>query len=171
MARGPVEQEFEIPPSTTSSSLVSAWATDTEAPINQVNAPRPPIQLLKERRKCRQCSSSPSLYVGVVIGAGLASGQDLLQYSLSARRAWIGIAVLGILNIVFGVVALQLGSYYRSGHHDEVFERIALPLVRLTIDIIPFLRASAMGVVMFRRGSEPNAKFGIPAWAGSDLQF
>ena len=63
-------------------------------------------------------------YVGVVIGAGLASGQDLLQYFLSfGAKGLIGIAALGVLNVVFGVVALQLGSYYRSGHHDEVFER------------------------------------------------
>ena len=68
----------------------------------------------------KQYLSVAFAYVGVVIGAGLASGQDLLQYFLSfGAKGLIGIAVLGVLNIVFGVVALQLGSYYRSGHHDE----------------------------------------------------
>ena len=70
-------------------------------------------------------------YVGVIVGAGLASGQDLLQYFLSfGAVGLIGIAALGVLNIIFGVVALQLGSYFRSGHHDEVFERITHPAVR-----------------------------------------
>ena len=46
-------------------------------------------------------------YVGVIIGAGLASGQDLLQYFLSfGAKGLIGIAVLGVLNVVFGVVAV-----------------------------------------------------------------
>ena len=73
-------------------------------------------------------------YVGVIVGAGLASGQDLLQYFLSfGAVGLIGIAALGVLNVIFGVVALQLGSYYRSGHHDEVFERITHPAVRRVI--------------------------------------
>lgn len=76
-------------------------------------------------------------YVGVIVGAGLASGQDLLQYFLSfGATGLIGIAALGVLNIIFGVVALQLGSYFRSGHHDEVFERITHPAVRRVIDVV-----------------------------------
>ena len=58
----------------------------------------------------KQYLSVAFAYVGVVIGAGLASGQDLLQYFLSfGAKGLIGIAVLGVLNVVFGVVALQLG--------------------------------------------------------------
>ena len=41
-------------------------------------------------------------YVGVIVGAGLASGQDLLQYFLSfGAPGLIGIAALGVLNIIF----------------------------------------------------------------------
>ena len=88
-------------------------------------------------------------YVGVIIGAGLASGQDLLQYFLSfGAKGLIGIAVLGVLNVVFGVVALQLGSYYRSGHHDEVFERITHPALRRVIDVVLVFSGFAMGFVM-----------------------
>lgn len=88
-------------------------------------------------------------YVGVIIGAGLASGQDLLQYFLSfGAKGLIGIVVLGVLNVVFGVVALQLGSYYRSGHHDEVFERITHPALRRVIDVVLVFSGFAMGFVM-----------------------
>ena len=55
-------------------------------------------------------------YVGVIVGAGLASGQDLLQYFLSfGAPGLIGIAALGVLNIIFGVVALQLGFLLSLG--------------------------------------------------------
>ena len=58
-------------------------------------------------------------YVGVIVGAGLASGQDLLQYFLAfGAKGLIGIVALGVLNVIFGVVALQLGSYFRSDNHD-----------------------------------------------------
>ena len=41
-------------------------------------------------------------YVGVMIGAGVSSGQDLLQYFVSFG-AWglIGVIVLGILHVGF----------------------------------------------------------------------
>lgn len=119
----------------------------------------------------KQYLSVAFAYVGVVIGAGLASGQDLLQYFLSfGAKGLIGIAVLGVLNIVFGVVALQLGSYYRSGHHDEVFERIAPPLVRRMIDVVLVFSGFAMGFVMLSgAGANLEQQFGIPAWAGSAI--
>jgi len=110
-------------------------------------------------------------YVGVVIGAGLASGQDLLQYFLSfGAKGVIGIAALGVLNVVFGVVALQLGSYYRSGHHDEVFERITHPALRRVIDVVLVFSGFAMGFVMLAgAGANLEQQFGLPAWAGSAL--
>ena len=72
-----------------------------------------------------------------------------LQYFLSfGAKGLIGIAALGVLNVVFGVVALQLGSYYRSGHHDEVFERITHPALRRVIDVVLVFSGFAMGFVM-----------------------
>ena len=110
-------------------------------------------------------------YVGVIIGAGLASGQDLLQYFLSfGAKGLIGIAALGVLNVVIGVVALQLGSYYRSGHHDEVFERITHPALRRVIDVVLVFSGFAMGFVMLAgAGANLEQQFGLPAWAGSAL--
>lgn len=45
--RGPVEQEFEIPQHYKLITGFCLGYADSEAPINQVNAPRPPIQLLE----------------------------------------------------------------------------------------------------------------------------
>ena len=108
-------------------------------------------------------------YVGVIVGAGLASGQDLLQYFLSfGAPGLIGIAALGVLNIIFGVVALQLGSYFRSGHHDDVFECITHPVVRRVIDVVLVFSGFAMGFVMLAgAGANLEQQFGLPAWAGS----
>ena len=51
--------------------------------------------------------SAAFAYVGVIVGAGLASGQDLLQYFLAyGAIGLIGIVALGVLNIIFGAVAL-----------------------------------------------------------------
>ena len=110
-------------------------------------------------------------YVGVIVGAGLASGQDLLQYFLAfGAKGLIGIVALGVLNVIFGVVALQLGSYFRSDNHDEVFERITHPVLRRVIDVVLIFSAFTMGFVMLAgAGANLQQQFGVPTWAGSLL--
>ena len=110
-------------------------------------------------------------YVGVIVGAGLASGQDLLQYFLAfGAKGLIGIVALGVLNVIFGVVALQLGSYFRSDNHDEVFERITHPVLRRVIDVVLIFSAFTMGFVMLAgAGATLQQQFGVPTWAGSLL--
>ena len=110
-------------------------------------------------------------YVGVIVGAGLASGQDLLQYFLAfGAKGLIGIVALGVLNVIFGVVALQLGSYFRSDNHDEVFERITHPVLRRVIDVVLIFSAFTMGFVMLAgAGANLQQQFGVPTWAGSAI--
>ena len=110
-------------------------------------------------------------YVGVIIGAGLASGLVLLEYFLSfGSIGFVGIVGVGLLNVLFGGIALQLGSYYRSDNHDEVFERIAHPALRRVIDVVLVFSGFAMGFVMLAgAGANLEQQFGMPAWAGSAL--
>ena len=69
-------------------------------------------------------------YVGVMIGAGVSSGQDLLQYFVSFR-AWglIGVIVLSVLHVGFGRLMISLGSYYRSDDHSVVLAEISHPVI------------------------------------------
>ncbi|MDU4411681.1 MAG: hypothetical protein E7I58_09050, partial [Streptococcus sp.] len=54
-------------------------------------------------------------YVGIIVGAGLSSGQDLMQYFVSfGLVGLLGVLVLAVLNAFFGKIILTLGSYYRS---------------------------------------------------------
>ena len=70
-------------------------------------------------------------YVGVIVGAGLSSGQDLMQYFVSfGRQGIIGVILLAVLNIVFGKIIVTLGCYYDSDSHQDVLEQVAHPLSR-----------------------------------------
>lgn len=72
--------------------------------------------------------------------------------------------------MLFWGIALQLGSYYRSDNHDEVFERIAHPALRRVIDVVLVFSGFAMGFVMLAgAGANLEQQFGMPAWAGSAL--
>lgn len=108
-------------------------------------------------------------YIGVIIGAGLSSGQDLLQYFLGfGKIGLVAVVILGILNALFGKIMLTLGCYYRADNHEEVFSQIAHPIITRFIDIVLVIGSFVMGFVMVAgAGSNLNQQFGIPSWLGA----
>ncbi len=108
-------------------------------------------------------------YIGVIVGAGLSSGQDLLQYFLSfGKKGLIGVILLGILNIIFGRIMVTLGCYYRSDNHEAVFSEITHPIMTRIIDIVLAVGSFSMGFVMVAgAGSNLQQQFGIPFFIGS----
>ena len=110
-------------------------------------------------------------YVGVLIGAGLSSGQDLMQYFVSYGKLGIfGTIILGVLSVVFGKIIITLGSYFRSNDHFEVLSQIAGPITNKILDISLIISCFVIGFVMIAgAGSNLNQQFGMPSWAGALL--
>jgi len=108
-------------------------------------------------------------YIGVIVGAGLSSGQDLLQYFLCfGKVGLVGVALLGVLNAIFGRIMVTFGSYYRAENHEEVFAQITHPLITRILDVILIVGSFAMGFVMVAgAGSNLQQQFGVPSWIGA----
>lgn len=110
-------------------------------------------------------------YVGVMIGAGVSSGQDLLQYFVSFG-AWglIGVIVLGVLHVGFGCLMIALGSYYQSDDHSVVLAEISHPVIYRILDIALIITCFIFGFVMTAgAGANLNQQFGMPFWVGAFL--
>lgn len=108
-------------------------------------------------------------YVGVIVGAGLSSGQDILQYFLSfGKIGMIGIVFLGIMNILFGRIIVTLGCYYQSDNHQDVLTQISNPLITRIIDFSLILSNFIIGFVMIAgAGANLKQQLGIPSWVGA----
>ncbi len=108
-------------------------------------------------------------YVGVVVGAGLSSGQDILQYFLSfGKRGIVAVIALGIMNVIFGRIIVTLGSYYQPDSHQDVLNEIAHPVVNKIIDIALIVSGFIIGFVMVAgAGANLHQQFGIPSWLGA----
>lgn len=108
-------------------------------------------------------------YIGVIIGAGLSSGQDLLQYFLCfGKIGLLGVLLLGVLNAIFGRIMVTFGCYYRAENHEEVFSQITHPFFTRVLDIVLVLGSFVMGFVMVAgAGSNLNQQFGIPSAIGA----
>lgn len=110
-------------------------------------------------------------YIGIIIGAGLSSGQDLLQYFLCfGKKGLIGVVLLGLLNIIFGWIMVTLGCYYRADNHEQVFSQITHPVITRILDIVLVVGSFVMGFVMIAgAGSNLHQQFSISPWIGSLL--
>ncbi len=107
-------------------------------------------------------------YIGVIVGAGLSSGQDLLQYFISfGQIGLVGVLLLGLLNAAFGKIMLTLGCYYRADNHEEVFAQISHPIITRLLDFVLIAGSFIMGFVMIAgAGSNLEQQFGLPFWIG-----
>lgn len=86
-------------------------------------------------KEFKESVSIAMAYVGVIVGAGLSSGQDILQYFLSFGKQGIwGILLFCVLNVIFGKIIVTLGSYFRSNSHSEVLGAVAGPVTNRIID-------------------------------------
>ncbi|MEQ0488001.1 hypothetical protein ABLW17_02900 [Anaerococcus murdochii] len=102
-------------------------------------------------------------YVGVLTGAGLASGQELLQYFVSLGKGGIlGISLVGILHMVIGGILLILGSHYLATDHSDVFDEITNKFISKFMDFSLIFTCFVVGFVMLAgAGSNLNQAFGV----------
>lgn len=110
-------------------------------------------------------------YVGVLTGAGLASGQELMQYFLSFGLPGLyGIAVVGVLHVVVGGIVLQLGSHFVAQSHIDVLDEVTSTAVTKLMDYALIVNCFLMGFVMIAgAGSNLEQQFGLAPWVGSLL--
>lgn len=117
----------------------------------------------------KQSLSIAMAYVGVLVGAGLSSGQDIMQYFLSfGSIGLLGVVLLGVLNIVFGRIIITLGCHYQSESHHEVLAQITHPIIHRIIDFTLICSCFVVGFVMVAgAGANLEQQFGLPAWLGA----
>ena len=109
--------------------------------------------------------------VGLTVGAGFASGQEVIQYFLSFGY-WgiVGAAVAGISIAVFSGWVYQLGSYYLADDHSAVFKSVSRPWIAKYMDITTMFTLFCIGFVMVAgAGANLNQQFGLPTWVGSAI--
>lgn len=112
-------------------------------------------------------------FVGLLVGAGFATGQEVIQYFISF--GWIGIigaVIAGIVMSVAGAAILQLGSYFLADEHNKVFSNISHPVMSKILDTAVTVTLFCVGFVMLAgAGSNIEQQFGIPPWVGAAVML
>ena len=112
-------------------------------------------------------------YVGIVIGAGFASGQEVLQYF--AAFGWRGIAGASLAAIVIAVTTMiifQFGSYLLAYEHNQVLEELRFPWLTRILDLSVIITLFSIGFVMFAgAGANLQQQWGAHPWIGAFLML
>ena len=109
--------------------------------------------------------------VGLIVGAGFASGQEMMQYFVAFGRWGIAGAVLaGVVMAAAAAAVLSLASYFLAGEHTAVFDRISSPIMSRILDVAVMVTLFSTGFVMFAgAGANLRQQFDLPLWVGSLL--
>ncbi|MCY3077927.1 hypothetical protein ODY58_03015 [Aerococcus sp. JJEM-2022b] len=110
-------------------------------------------------------------YVGVIVGAGFASGQEAFQYYVAFGREGIFALILSCFFFAMGgYLLLVYGFRYSAEDHRIVFDKISSPIIAKLIDLAINLSLFLIGFVMIA-GAGTNLKliFSLPTWVGSIL--
>jgi uncharacterized membrane protein YkvI len=112
-----------------------------------------------------------SALVGIIVGAGFASGQEVLQYFTSFGMIGIvGAIISAALFAYMGMTMTRLGSRMQATSHRDTIHKISGKLLGTIIDYIIIFTLFGVGVVMIAGGgSILNQQFGLPVFVGNLL--
>lgn len=110
-------------------------------------------------------------YVGALTGAGLASGQELMQYFMAFGITGVkSVVLVAILHFAFGGITVSLGSFFLAREQGDVLGEIAPPLIQKILDLGLMATCFIIGFVMIAgAGSNLHQEFGLPLWVGAAL--
>ncbi|MGN1402338.1 MAG: hypothetical protein ACI4XL_12650 [Bacillus sp. (in: firmicutes)] len=108
-------------------------------------------------------------FVGVIVGAGFGSGQEILQffsnfgvYSLPA------IVIATIIFIFIGMQIAQLGSHIHATSHKQIINMICGRYLGTAVDVLLSFFLFGVAVIMIAgAGSLLEQQFNIPAFYGA----
>ncbi|MFS0781321.1 hypothetical protein [Bacillus sp. 1P06AnD] len=108
-------------------------------------------------------------YIGIIIGAGFASGQEVLQFFTSfGAYSILGVAVAAMLFAFLGMQVTQLGSKLQAVSHKGIINHICGRYAGPIVDIaISFFLFGVTVVMIAGSGSIFEEQFGIPSIVGA----
>lgn len=112
-----------------------------------------------------------SAFIGIIVGAGFASGQEILQYFTSFGYLGIWAAILATALFAYmGMSLTRLGSRMQTTSHKDALYGIGGKYGGFIMDIIIILTLFGVGVVMIAgAGSIFSQQFGLPAALGNTM--
>lgn len=109
-----------------------------------------------------------AVFIGTIVGAGLASGQEIKQFfTLYGYKSFIGILLCGIVYILTGKMIISLSIKHELKSYNQLIEFVSPNCFGHAINYLMsiFLLCSA-GIILAGSGALIHQFFGISKWFG-----
>ncbi|HWI61982.1 MAG TPA: hypothetical protein VNT75_09100 [Symbiobacteriaceae bacterium] len=110
-------------------------------------------------------------YVGTIVGAGFASGQETLRFFASyGRSGLMGIAVATVLFCVYGILVMDLGRRLQARSHREILHLACGPtLGRIMDGVITLFLGATLTIMIAGGGAVFTEQLGLHRGIGAVL--
>jgi len=110
-----------------------------------------------------------AVYIGTVVGAGFASGQEVLQFfTFFGLPGLLGLAFAAVMFVFFGLIILELGKRLNADSHREVIHYAGGRWLGTVFDgVITFFLFGALTAMAAGAGAVFREQFGLAPVLGS----
>lgn len=104
-----------------------------------------------------------TMYIGTVIGAGFASGQEVLQFFISygGQGLW-GVLVVTIFFAYLGMIVMYIATKFNSGCYQDILPYLMGPAAKLMDVLSLIMLVGGLGIMLAGSGAVVNQYFGLP---------
>jgi len=108
-------------------------------------------------------------YVGIVVGAGFSTGQEILQFFTPyGLWSYIGVLISGFILGFIGRQVAKIGTAFEATNHESTLQYVFGEKFSKVFDYILVFFLFGIAVTMIAgSGSTFQQSFGIPTWLGA----
>ncbi|ADZ22281.1 putative membrane protein YkvI [Clostridium acetobutylicum] len=109
-----------------------------------------------------------NVFIGTIVGAGLASGQEIFQFFASyGYNSFFGLALCTVIYIMVGFVILTLGKKFNLHSYNDIISVVSPGILGKIINLLTsFFMVMSCSIILAGSGSLLNEYFNIPKWVG-----
>lgn len=109
-----------------------------------------------------------AVFIGTIVGAGLASGQEITQFfSTYGIKSFIGIFICCIIYIIIGTIIIKITVRFHLNSYNELINLISPGFLGKATDfLMSFFLISSAAIILAGSGALLHQYFGFSKWVG-----
>lgn len=113
-------------------------------------------------------STVAGVFIGTVVGAGLASGQEIFQFfSCYGYKSFLGLIFCALIYITIGFIIIKLSMKFNLHSYKDIICLTSPGTLGKIINIMTsFFMISSCSIILAGSGALFNQYFNIPKWLG-----
>ncbi|MFL0195125.1 transporter [Clostridium sp. WILCCON 0269] len=109
-----------------------------------------------------------TVFIGTVVGAGLASGQEISQFFTQyGYKSFIGILTCSIIYIIMSIIIINISTKYKLNSYDGLIKLVSPGFLGVATNFLTtFFLIGSSSIILAGSGALIHEYFNVPRWIG-----